>query len=144
MSRVPGRKDFGRRVKRSEEQQRKERALRRGHTESKTFIVGGTISPALYVPPFFVAVDYDDETPEWKTLNGFRAQLSAGTATLDWLVNGSVIASQNVTTNPAHAPIVLADPLGLDTGDTIQIEVTAASLTAENLAAAAIMVTAPG
>jgi hypothetical protein len=114
---------------------------RKGHTETKTFIIGGPVDTDLYVPPFFVGIDYDGDTPEWKVLIGFRAVLETGSATLKWLLNGEPVASgQSVDADPLTS-IYDIDAVDLALGDVIQVEITSAT-DAMNLSAAAFMVTA--
>lgn len=139
MPRNPARPDLIGRLRRNSEEMRQQRIHPRGHTESKTFIVGGNISPVIYIPPFIVGINSDAETPEWKRLTGFAAILQAGSATIDWLVNGSpVTATLAATTTIDTAD--LPTPLLLAHGDTIQPVISAAT-GATALSAVAFIVT---
>lgn len=114
--------DFLRRIQRLEEQMRLMAARRKGHSQDRTFIVGGEITPALYVPPMFIGINVDDLTPQWKTLTGFSAILRTGSATLRWQHNGVDIDGATAHNVSAVAnPIVLTElqRVRLAHGDTV-------------------------
>lgn len=125
--------------------QRLQRVRRRGHTETKTFIVGGEISTPLYVPPFCVGVDTDEDTPEFKRIVAFRAVLRIGTCTITWTINGATLhAGHDVTAAFGEFDVTLADidPYPVEDGQWIRPTFTAAS-GAFDLAAAVVFATSP-
>lgn len=139
MPRNPAQLGLAGKLRRSGEIDRQIRVRPRGHTESKTFIVGAAISISTYIPPFFVGLDHDDRTPEWKLLLGFAAQLRAGTATLSWLHNDvTILSGHPVSTSRQVRDLTL--PRELAHGDTIRPVITASG-SGSGLAAAAFIVT---
>lgn len=138
----PARPDLTGRLRQQREQVRELRLRSRGHTETKTFIVGGTpIVAGMYIPPLYVGIDSDGETPEWKRLYGFRAHLFAGTATIHWYLNNDLVATQDITTDPTNLVEITA-PLDLADGDRVRPYPADASSDAEGLAGAVIFTTA--
>lgn len=134
------RQTYVHRFERLEQQARMQRVRRKGHTESKTFLVGVDFDNTIIIPPLFVGLDHDGETPEWKRLTGFAAVLQVGTATITWERNGIVVAAGHaVTTTPSV--IDLNPTLELAHADTIQPVITAAAA-AGGLSAAVFIVTA--
>jgi hypothetical protein len=65
--------------------------LARHHTETKTFIVGGTVDSSLIVPPVLVSVNPDDQSPETKRLIAFHGITTTGTIDVFWQLNGSTV-----------------------------------------------------
>lgn len=133
------RQSFVQRFERLERLVHVQRIRRKGHTESKTFLVGGDFDATVVIPPLFVGIDHDGETPEWKRLTGFAGVLQSGTATVNWLLDGALVGTLALTTTPAV--LDLTTPSDLAHGDTIQPVVTAAS-GASGLSAATFVVTA--
>ena len=133
------RQGFIRRYEQVERELRTQRIRRKGHTESKTFIVGGDFDTTVVIPKFWVGIDHDGETPEWKRLTGFAGDLEAGTATVEWSLNGTSLGTQDLSTTAAL--LDLDTPLDLAHGDRIQVTVTASS-GASGLSACAYIVTA--
>lgn len=88
--------DFVRRFARLEEEVRKLRIRPKAHTETKTYIVGGDIDTGLYVPPVFINVDPDEESPEWKRLVSFHGILATGEISVRWELNGDVVVDSHV------------------------------------------------
>jgi hypothetical protein len=104
------------------------RQRKRCHAESKTFLVPGDITAGLYVPPFFVAIDPDDNNPEWKTLYEFPGGvMRVGSCVVRWLLNSISVGSQNCTTTPNDDPFILDTPIELTNGDYLQPEFLSAS-----------------
>lgn len=140
MSGRRARPTFPERFAQIEEDLRLNRVRRKGHTESKTFLVGPPFDPAtVYIPPFFVGIDHDGETPEWKRLSGFASVLRTGTCSISWLLNGVSVGSQSVSSTPAILDLDAA--IDLAHGDTLRPSVTGGS-SPVGLAAAAFIVTA--
>lgn len=143
--RNPARKQgFAKRIKRFEEQHRLNRSLRKGNTDPRTLVLSGVITTSLVVPEFNVVIDADAETPEWKTLNGFRSKLKSGTATLAWKLNGTTVATQDITTDRTYDPVALNPPIDLADGDDIEVVITAADGSAAHLSATFVMVIVGG
>lgn len=110
MARVPTFTDQIAVARRQREDIRQLRSRRRCHAESKTFIIPGALTTSLYVPPFWVAIDVDGESPEYKTVYAFRAVLGAGTCTVQWLINGVQIGADHLVTTTANEHEVTIDP----------------------------------
>jgi hypothetical protein len=130
------------------EQQRLERIRRKGHTESKTFLVPQPVTTAMFIPPFFVGLDDDGETPEWKRLTGFAMILQGGSATVGWSLNGTDLGVDTaVTTTKVFADLTAAGapvgPVDLGHADAIQPTVSVDDGSAFGLSAAVFMVCAP-
>lgn len=134
------RQTFLQRFDQLERHVRTQRIRRKGHTESKTFLRGVGIDETTLVPPAFIGIDHDGETPEWKRLTGFAGVLETGSATIDWHLNGVAVATgMALSTTPAT--LDLDTPIDLAHGDTLRPVITAAS-GATYLSAAAFIVTA--
>lgn len=132
-----------RRFERLEANARTQRVRRKGHTESKTFIVHGPLSTGP-LPALFVGLDHDGETPEWKRLTGYAVTLQQGTAVVRWYVNG--VDSGFAMSADASAPPEVYDypepGIDLAHADRIYPYVMAASGDAAGLSAAAFIVSA--
>lgn len=124
------RADFAQRYARMEERARLERVRRKGHTETKTFVISGPVDVTTYIPPFFVGIDWDGSTPEWKTLNCYRGLIRTLTDVdnpiyLDWRVSGVTVCTDHIVTlNPNEfertQPDIGGDVLKVSDGDYIQ------------------------
>lgn len=90
--------DFVRRFERLEEHVRMLRIRPKAHTETKTFIVGGDIDSGLYVPPVFLNVNPDEESPEWKRLLSFHGILETGSIVAHWELNGDTVVDNHAIT----------------------------------------------
>lgn len=112
-------------------------------SDTKTFIVGGTITTSLYIPRFYVSVNPDGGTPEAKYLWGFWARLRLGSGTMSWLHNELFVVDHNV--GDTTSLVALPAPVALANGDTVGITFWDASTgpNATDLAAAAIIVPGP-
>jgi len=145
MASNPGaRRTDAQRIADLEEQLRRERIGRRGHTETKTFIIGGEISTPLYIPEFEIGVDSDGDTPEFKRIIGFRGRLRVGTCTISWLLNESLLQEgHDITAVKNEFAIDLTDtPYAVQEGDDIRPTITAAD-GAVDLRATVVFATAP-
>lgn len=128
MARVPrfgGEGDFLDRSRKQQEHVRQLRSQKRCHAESKTFIIPGDITDALYVPEFWVAINTDGNNPEFKTIYALRGVLAAGTVTVQWLINGVQVGADHAVTTTPNEFEVLVDPddfpaANLSDGDTIR------------------------
>jgi hypothetical protein len=138
--------DFIKRFERLEERVRKLEIRLKSHTETKTFLVPGSISTSMYVPPFWVGMDPDGDHPEVKRIYAYRGVLRAGTCTVSWLINGVQIGPDHDVTTVANEFEVLLDPTtypaaNVQDGDTIRPQFTAASADASDFSGAVYMVT---
>lgn len=143
MGRNPARPDFIGRTINSEGALRQVRISPKGHTEVKTFVVGGALATSLFIPPAYLGVDYDGDTPEWKHLIGFAAVVRVGTVTLTWKRNGSSILTGHVVTTTSGFED-LDTPIPVATGDRIQATITAVGSSPADLSAAFFLTTVPG
>ena len=143
MGRNPARRDFVGRTLRTERALRQVRITPRSHTEVKTFIVGGFLEVGdPFIPPAYIGVNYDEESPEWKLLIGFAAIVNTGTVTLSWKHNADTVKTGHVvTTTSGYSDLTI--PRMIANGDLVQPVITAAD-SANNLAAAFFMATQPG
>lgn len=142
MARNPGADNDG--IRPVIRQREKVRALRirpHAHTESKTFIIGAAIVDGMDIPPFKVGINADDNAPEWKYLYSVICELTVGSCTVDWLVNGSSVWSQAVTTVSSEEQV--APAIELAHGDRVTVLISDASVDASGLSACAVMVTSP-
>lgn len=129
-------------VLRMQEEIRQLRSRGKGHTESKNMVVGGDIAAGLVIPRFQVGIDYDDRTPEWKKLVGFRGHVeSGGPVTLDWYLSGVLVATgHTLTTTLNENEVVLDPPINLADKDDFKIVVTGAG-TGADMCATVVFVT---
>lgn len=97
-----------------------------GRSETKTFVIGGTITNDLVVPPAFVSVNPDGATPETKRLYGIWFKLGTGSVrvecfTTDYYDYQDVTAAGGAIFLPAYDLITLYD------GDQLRISFLSAS-----------------
>ncbi len=115
MPRVQGTRDLVDRINDLENEVRKLRIASKAKTETKTFIVPGTINTALYIPPVAIAVNLDQTSIEWKELIGLGGILRTGSCTFTWKLD-------NVTIYTGHAVggswvgVLLPTPIKLTVG----------------------------
>lgn len=140
MPRNPNPRDDADIIRRLDEEVRQLRLRKRGHTETKTYVVGGSISSALYIPGFYVGLDSDGNTPEGKFLIGFAGHLATGTNTGDWYLNGTPVYTGHAIDATPPNRVDLAVPVAVADLDVIRFIVTDG--TGENLSAGAIFATA--
>lgn len=161
MARVPkfgGEGDFIDRSRKQQEHVRQLRSQIHGHAESKTFIAAGEITSGLYVPPCFIAINPDGQTPpltttsaghypipEWKQIYAFRGVLRVGTCTVQWLLNEVQVGDDHLITATVNEhPVYLDPPQELADGDVLRPYISAASVDAVDLAGSAAMLTRTG
>lgn len=119
------------------------RSQRKGHTETKTFIVGGDLDTDIEIPPFCVGIDADLYTPEVKLLWGFRSRVRAGAVDLEWHLNDVLIAgSEQTATDSGVSEVVLTDPIEVSDSDWVH-PVIVDSSSGAHLSAAVVLVTMP-
>jgi hypothetical protein len=152
MARNPGADNDG--IRPAIRQRERVRGLRirpRGHAETKTFLVGGDITTGMYIPPFFAAVNPHDEDgdnawpnmPEFKTIYRLRGILNTGLVTIEWTLNGSIFATQDLSTVAATGVVTLDSPgIELAEGDMIQPTIADDSGAAD-MAACVVILTSP-
>lgn len=116
MSRNPTFPDLVDRIKRLEDQVRNLRIASKAKTETKTFIVSGSISSSLYIPPVGIAVNLDGTSLEWKEIIGLGGQMRTGTGTFRWLLNNQVIYTGHVITSNSWSGVLLEEPIKLNPG----------------------------
>jgi hypothetical protein len=141
--------DFISRFSSLEEKVRLEKIRRKGHTETKTFIIGGDIYFDLYIPPFFIGVNADGDTPEFKYIHGFRGKVKVGNVSLEWqhvsaeTTEMTVVATQESITSTGTSDIVTSTllPFKVADGDYLQPVIIDAFGPASDLAAAVIFTT---
>lgn len=93
----------------------------RGHTESKTFIVGGEVDAGLYIPPYCLAVDPNDNVPETKYLYAVTGNLREGSLTVSWFLNDLEIVNTSVTAGfDAEANLIRIEDV-TDDGEMIEV-----------------------
>lgn len=114
MPRSPRRPDFTGRIGGMENDVRARKVRPIPHTETKTFIVNGTIATSIYIPPCRVSVI---QAPEWKRLIRFDAILESGSAVLDWYLDGDLLlAGVEVDDTGSGSTGVLPTPVDIPFG----------------------------
>ncbi len=98
------------------ERVRQARLVSRAHTETKTFIVGGTIDNALFIPWVGIAINLDGESAEWKSLISLAGRLRLGEVEFNWELDDVEIYSGHIIDDTAWTSIDLDEPIVLTPG----------------------------
>lgn len=147
--------DYARRGDQSRDSRRNAESVRRlrtrrplrGHVPSPTWVVSGTITTDIYLPPALVAIDPHSggDYPEHKQIIAFDAFLQSGLVTLNWKSNdGYIYTGHNVESGTNR--LVLDEPFLIENGafggEWIQPEIDDAT-GAANLSCVFIVETVP-
>lgn len=116
MARNPAARNFIGHAVAETERSRQTRLVSKAHTETKTFIVGGTIDDALFIPWVGIAINLDERSAEWKTLISLAGRLRVGEVEFNWELDDVEVYSGHIIDDSAWTSVMLDEPIDLQSG----------------------------
>lgn len=86
------------------------------HTETKTFLIGGTIADTVFVPWVFTATNLYDKGAETKYLVSLVGQMRTGGASVNWEFDGVEIYAGHVLLDTGMTSVDLDTPVEITPG----------------------------